>query len=54
MDIELLEKIRWFVGALDEYSDDRFYTHQFKEEYWTEITNTITHWMLVPELPNLT
>lgn len=36
------------------YTDGTFYTHQFKDRYWTEITNTITHWMPVPEPPNLT
>lgn len=33
------------------YTDDRFYTHQFKDEYWTEIKNNVTHWMLIPKLP---
>ena len=33
------------------YTDDRFYTHQCKDEYWTEIKNNVTHWMKVPELP---
>ena len=34
------------------YTDDRFYTHQCKDEYWTEIKNNVTHWMPIPELPN--
>lgn len=33
------------------YTDNKFYTHQFKDEYWTEIKNNVTHWMLVPALP---
>lgn len=33
------------------YTDNKFYTHQFKDEYWTEIKNNVTHWMLIPELP---
>ena len=33
------------------YTDNKFYTHQFKDEYWAEITNNVTHWMLIPELP---
>ncbi|MEG1232312.1 MAG: DUF551 domain-containing protein [Acinetobacter sp.] len=33
------------------YTDDRFYTHQCKDEYWKEIKDNITHWMLAPELP---
>ncbi|MEB6680408.1 DUF551 domain-containing protein [Acinetobacter lwoffii] len=33
------------------YAHNRFYTHQFKDEYWTEIKNNVTHWMPVPALP---
>lgn len=33
------------------YTDDRFYTHQCKDEYWTEIKNNVTHWMPLPEPP---
>lgn len=33
------------------YTRNKFYTHQFQEEYWAEITNNVTHWMKVPELP---
>ena len=33
------------------YADDRFYTHQCKDEYWREIKNNVTHWMPVPEFP---
>lgn len=33
------------------YTDDKFYTHQFKDEYWTEVTNNVTHWMLTPDSP---
>ena len=33
------------------YTHDKFYTHMFKKEYWTEVTNNVTHWMIIPKLP---
>ena len=33
------------------YIDNKFYTHQFKDEYWTEIKNNVTHWMPLPAPP---
>lgn len=33
------------------YTHDKFYTHMFKKEYRTEVTNNVTHYMLVPKLP---
>ena len=33
------------------YTDNKFYTHQFKDEYRAENTNNVTHCMLIPKLP---
>ena len=35
------------------YINNSFYTHQCKDNYWTEIKNNVTHWMPVPELPKV-
>lgn len=33
------------------YTEDAFWYHGFTKEYWTKVTNNVTHWMLVPSLP---
>lgn len=33
------------------YTHDAFWYHGFKDEYWTKVTNNVTHWMPLPDLP---
>lgn len=45
----LINKERRLVDCT--YLDNVFWYHGFPSKYWTEITNNVTHWMLLPEPP---